>query len=437
MVETHAGVRIRDGDLATLVSWTRSPSIHAGAALRARIVLACARGEGTSQVARRLGVSRPTVIAWRERYRAAGLEALRDAPRSGRPRTVDEAEIVARTLEPPPAALGVSHWSSRLLAAELGLGDATVARCWRRFGLQPWRRETFKFSTDPELEAKVRDVIGLYLDPPQKAVVLCVEKKSQIQALDRSAPILPLRPGLPEKATHDYVRHGTTTLCRRAVAHVVVGGLLGEAGTQGQDRGAAVQSLDLALLLDAKHDRLLRRVQVEADDVPDLGLELGIGGELEGLPPPRLQPEPSPAAGDRGVPEAELGGEQPARPVAHPQRRRRGLQGASDDLGLVHRPRSPRARRVPQSLEPSGAVALSPSDHRRARDPEASGDLRGALPPGAGEHDAGAQGRPGVDRRRTRPAYERRQITVTNPHPSVSLDHGSSLHLTAIMSIDL
>ena len=212
MVETHAGVRIRDGDLATLVSWTRSPSIHAGAALRARIVLACARGEGTSQVARRLGVSRPTVIAWRERYRAAGLEALRDAPRSGRPRTVDEAEIVARTLEPPPAALGVTHWSSRLLAAELGLGDATVARCWRRFGLQPWRRETFKFSTDPELEAKVRDVIGLYLDPPQKAVVLCVDEKSQIQALDRTAPILPLRPGLPEKATHDYVRHGTTTL---------------------------------------------------------------------------------------------------------------------------------------------------------------------------------------------------------------------------------
>jgi len=100
----------------------------------------------------------------------------------------------------------------KLLAAELGLGDATVARCWRRFGLQPWRRETFKFSTDPELEAKVRDVIGLYLDPPQKAVVLYVEKKSQIQALDRSAPILPLRPGLPEKATHDYVRHGTTTL---------------------------------------------------------------------------------------------------------------------------------------------------------------------------------------------------------------------------------
>ena len=164
------------------------------------------------QVARRLRVSRPTVVAWRERYRAGGREALRDAPRSGWPRTVDEDEIVARTLEPPPAALAVTHWSSRLLAAELGLGDATVARCWRRLGLQPWRRETFKFSTDPELEAKVRDVIGLYLDPPQKAVVLCVDENSQIQALDRSAPILPLRPGLPEKATHDYVRPGARGL---------------------------------------------------------------------------------------------------------------------------------------------------------------------------------------------------------------------------------
>ena len=212
MPVARGGVQIRDADRATLVSWTRSPSVSAGVALRARILLATAEGEGTSQVARRLGVSRPTVIAWRQRYRFGGIDALIDAPRSGRPKTVDEAEIVARTLEPPPEKLGVTHWSTRLLAGELGVGDATVARCWRRFGLQPWRRETFKFSTDPELEAKVRDVIGLYLDPPDKAVVLCVDEKSQIQALDRTAPILPLRPGLPEKATHDYVRHGTTTL---------------------------------------------------------------------------------------------------------------------------------------------------------------------------------------------------------------------------------
>ena len=212
MASSTGGVQLRDGEQATLQGWTRSSSVSAGEALRARIVLASAGGEGTSEIASRLGVSRPTVITWRERYRSGGIDALVDAARSGRPKTVDDAEIVARTLEPPPKRLGVTHWSTRLLAEELGIGDATVASCWRRFGLQPWRRETFKFSTDPELEAKVRDVIGLYLDPPDKAVVLCVDEKSQIQALDRTAPILPLRPGLPEKATHDYVRHGTTTL---------------------------------------------------------------------------------------------------------------------------------------------------------------------------------------------------------------------------------
>ena len=120
--------------------------------------------------------------------------------------------MVLATLEPPPAKLGVTHWSSRLLAEQLGISNVWVARIWRKWGLQPWRRETFKFSTDPQLEAKVRDVVGLYLNPPDKAVVLSIDEKVQIQALDRTAPILPMRPGLPEKATHDYVRHGTTTL---------------------------------------------------------------------------------------------------------------------------------------------------------------------------------------------------------------------------------
>jgi len=206
------GVQIRDEDPATLESWARSTSVRAGLATRAKIVLFSDAGEGTSSIARRLEVSRPTVIAWRDRYASQGLNGLFDAARSGRPKTIDDAAIVAATLEPPPERLGVTHWSSRLMAAELGIGDATVARAWRRYRVQPWRRETFKFSTDPELEAKVRDVIGLYLDPPEKAIVLCVDEKSQIQALDRTAPILPLRPGLPEKATHDYVRHGTTTL---------------------------------------------------------------------------------------------------------------------------------------------------------------------------------------------------------------------------------
>jgi transposase len=176
MASSAGGVRLRDEEEATLVSWTRSSSVSAGEALRARIVLAAAGGEGTSEIARQLGVSRPTVITWRERYLAGGIDALSDAPRSGRPKSVDDAQIVARTLEPPPKRLGVTHWSTRLLASELGIGDATVARCWRRFGLQPWRRDTFKFSTDPQLEAKVRDVIGLYLDPPEKAIVLCEDE---------------------------------------------------------------------------------------------------------------------------------------------------------------------------------------------------------------------------------------------------------------------
>jgi transposase len=140
------------------------------------------------------------------------VSGLGDEERSGRPKTIEDAAIISATLEPPPESLGVTHWSTRLLGGHLGIGDATVARAWRKYGVKPWRRETFKFSTDPQLEAKVRDVVGLYLNPPEKAVVLCVDEKSQIQALDRTAPILPMRPGLPEKATHDYKRNGTTTL---------------------------------------------------------------------------------------------------------------------------------------------------------------------------------------------------------------------------------
>jgi transposase len=179
---------------------------------RARIVLAVADGAGTSGAARLVGVSRPTVIKWRDRFAEHGIAGLDDETRSGRPKTIDDAAIIAATLDGPPESLAVTHWSSRLLGRHLGIGDATVARAWRRYGIKPWRRETFKFSTDPELEAKVRDVVGLYLNPPANAIVLCVDEKSQIQALNRTQPILPLRPGLPEKATHDYQRNGTTTL---------------------------------------------------------------------------------------------------------------------------------------------------------------------------------------------------------------------------------
>jgi transposase len=203
---------ISDEDRVTLVSWTRSTTVSAGHVERAAIVLACAEGAGTSEAARRLGISRPTVIKWRDRFAAQGLAGLDDEPRSGRPKVVDDAAIIAATLEAPPERLGVTHWSTRLLAHELRVGDATVARAWRRYHVQPWRQETFKFSTDPELEAKVRDVLGLYLDPPEKAIVLCIDEKSQVQALNRTAPILPLRPGLPERATHDYERNGITNL---------------------------------------------------------------------------------------------------------------------------------------------------------------------------------------------------------------------------------
>ena len=195
-----------------LESWMRSSTVSAGQRERAGIVLAIDGGDGVSGAARRLGVSRPTVIKWRDRFAADGIAGLGDRPRSGRPKTIDDAQIIAATLEPPPAKLAITHWSSRSLGRHLGIGDATVARAWRAYRVQPWRQGTFKFSTDPELEAKVRDVVGLYLDPPRNAIVLCVDEKSQIQALNRTQPILPVRPGLPEKATHDYKRNGTTTL---------------------------------------------------------------------------------------------------------------------------------------------------------------------------------------------------------------------------------
>jgi transposase len=212
MPKTAAPLDIPPKDKKRLHSWTRSRNIPAALAQRARIVLMAGHGYSNTEIAEQAGVSRPTVIMWRRRYEQGGIGALEDMPRSGRPAEIDPLQIVIATLEPPPEKLGVTHWSTRLLAAELGISNATVAETWQRYDLQPWRRETFKFSTDPDLEAKVRDVIGLYLAPPQNAIVLCIDEKSQIQALNRTAPILPLRPGLPEKATHDYVRNGTTTL---------------------------------------------------------------------------------------------------------------------------------------------------------------------------------------------------------------------------------
>jgi len=145
-------------------------------------------------------------------YDRRGIAGLLDEPRPGRPRSIDHDRIITETLKPPPKKLGVTHWSSRLLAARLGVANSTVARAWRAYGVAPWRSETFKFSTDPELVAKVTDVVGLYLAPPENAIVLCVDEKSQIQALDRTQKMLPMQPGFPERRTHDYIRHGTSTL---------------------------------------------------------------------------------------------------------------------------------------------------------------------------------------------------------------------------------
>src|SRR3954453_13784213 len=206
------GLVLREGDRKRLEALIRSSTGSAGLALRARIVLLAADGESNTAIAGKVGVSRPTVIAWRERYQAHDIAGLEDEPRSGRPRAIDRVQVIATTLAPPPRRYGVTHWSSRLLARHLKISDHSVAAIWREAGVQPWRAESFQFSTDPELEAKVVDVVGLYLDPPENAVVLCVDEKSQIQALDRTAPVLPMQPHLIERRSHDYIRHATTTL---------------------------------------------------------------------------------------------------------------------------------------------------------------------------------------------------------------------------------
>jgi transposase len=202
-------------DLVTLRRWANATTTPATLALRARILLLAADGLANTHIAAHLCVSRPTVIAWRRRYQREGLDGLADRHRAGRPQSIRRdrrAEILATTLRPPPVELGVTHWSTRLLADELGCSHATIARVWAEHNVKPWQTETFKFSTDPQLAAKLRDVVGLYLDPPEHAIVLCVDEKSQIQALERTQPLRPLKPGRPKRHTHDYSRHGTATL---------------------------------------------------------------------------------------------------------------------------------------------------------------------------------------------------------------------------------
>jgi len=204
-------------------------------ALRARIVLSCADGADNKVVAARQRVTPQTVSKWRARFVEHRLDGLLDAPRPGAPRTIDDTcvdAVIAKTLESVPA--GATHWSTRSMAREAGLSQTAVSRIWRAFGLQPHRQETFKLSSDPLFVEKVRDIVGLYLDPPLKAIVLCVDEKSQIQALDRTQPLLPLAPGIPERRTHDYARHGTTTLF--AALDIATGEVIGQ--THRRHRGA-------------------------------------------------------------------------------------------------------------------------------------------------------------------------------------------------------
>jgi transposase len=182
-------------------------------AQRSRVVLAAAEGLKNTEIAERLRVTRPMVTKWRSRFAEHRLDGLTDEPRPGQPRTITDAqveEVVVKTLETTPK--DATHWSTRSMAREVGLTQSAVHRIWKAFGLQPHRQQTWKLSKDPLFVAKVRDVVGLYLNPPERAVVLCVDEKSQIQALDRTAPILPMLPGTPERATHDYKRAGTSSL---------------------------------------------------------------------------------------------------------------------------------------------------------------------------------------------------------------------------------
>jgi transposase len=196
-----------------LERWARRPKSAQALAQRARIVLACASGESNRAVAARERVTPQTVGKWRQRFVERRLAGVLDEPRPGRPRTIGDEQVervVVTTLEQTPG--DATHWSTRSMAAHTGLSQSAVSRIWRAFGLAPHRAETFKLSKDPQFIEKVRDVVGLYLAPPEHALVLCVDEKSQIQAIDRSAPVLPMLPGVPERRTHDYLRHGTSSL---------------------------------------------------------------------------------------------------------------------------------------------------------------------------------------------------------------------------------
>lgn len=218
---------LSDEERRTLNRWVRRRTTAQALALRSRIVLACASGKTNTLVARELNITMQTVGKWRRRFVENRLDGLLDEPRCGAPRTITDEQVedvVTRTLETTPAY--ATHWSTRSMAEATGMSQTAVARIWRAFGLQPHRSTTFKLSRDPQFVEKVRDVVGLYLNPPQNAVVLSVDEKSQVQALDRMQPVLPMTPGRPESQTHDYFRHGTTSLF--SALNVATGEVIGK-----------------------------------------------------------------------------------------------------------------------------------------------------------------------------------------------------------------
>jgi transposase len=219
-------ITLTDDERGKLTDWARRPTSAQRLALRAKIVLAAADGHTNAAIAADLRVTVPTVRKWRDRFSQRRLEGLADEQRPGTPRTITDQQVetaVTRTLESRPA--DATHWSTRTLARELGLSQTAIVRIWHAFGLKPHRSSSFKLSTDPFFVEKVRDIVGLYLAPPERAIVLCVDEKSQVQALDRTQPIQPLMPGRSEKASHDYVRHGTTSLF--AALDVATGKVIG------------------------------------------------------------------------------------------------------------------------------------------------------------------------------------------------------------------
>jgi transposase len=209
----RAEVVLSEDEREVLERWARRPKSSQALAFRCRVVLAAADGASSVDIAARLGCNPSTVGKWRGRFARRGLDGLHDEPRPGKPRSIadeDVERVIVKTLEEQP--VNATHWSTRSMAHATGMSQTAVSRIWRAFGLKPHHSEAFKLSPDPQFIDKVRDIVGLYLNPPEAAVVLCVDEKAQIQALDRTAPILPLMPGVPERQTHDYVRNGTTNL---------------------------------------------------------------------------------------------------------------------------------------------------------------------------------------------------------------------------------